>query len=167
MDHLYLLSFLLTGDRRAAEKCFVSGLEDSRNGNPVFREWARSWARRTIIQNAIRMIHPRADAADESGRDGVDSLIPAELRPVVELPAFDRFVFVMSVLEGYSEQECSLLLNCTRGDVTAAKIRALRQLGERAESLGKPLTEAGSADQADRVRRVMTTEEISHLAATA
>ena len=28
-------------------------------GNRVFKEWARSWARRTIIQSAIRLIAPR------------------------------------------------------------------------------------------------------------
>jgi hypothetical protein len=26
---------------------------------PVFKEWAHSWARRTIIQNAVRVINPR------------------------------------------------------------------------------------------------------------
>src|SRR4029077_10222346 len=59
MNGLYLLSLLLTADREKAEQCFVSGLEDAVEGNPVFKEWARSWARRAIIQNAIRVINPR------------------------------------------------------------------------------------------------------------
>src|ERR1700724_3192522 len=59
MNDLYLLSFLLTADREKAEQCFVSGLEDAVEGNPVFKEWARSWARRVIIQNAVRAITPR------------------------------------------------------------------------------------------------------------
>src|SRR6202011_6293916 len=58
MSGLYLLSFLLTADREKAEQCFVSGLEDAVNGNPVFKEWARSWARRVIIQKAVRVIKP-------------------------------------------------------------------------------------------------------------
>ena len=29
IDGLYLLSFLLTSDRKKAERCFVSGLKDS------------------------------------------------------------------------------------------------------------------------------------------
>ena len=66
MNGLYLLSFLLTADREKAEQCFVSGLEDAVNGNQVFKEWARSWARRVIIQNAVRAINPRP--VDESGR---------------------------------------------------------------------------------------------------
>ena len=58
MNGLYLLSFLLTGDRTIAEQCFVGGLHIAQEGNQVFKEWAESWARRAIIQNAIRMIRP-------------------------------------------------------------------------------------------------------------
>src|SRR5260370_34646457 len=58
-DELYQLSFLLTGDHEKAEHCFVSGLENSVKGNRVFKEWARSWARRAIIQCAVRVINPR------------------------------------------------------------------------------------------------------------
>src|ERR1700735_419527 len=58
MNTLYLLSYLLTADREQAERCFVSGLEDAVEGNPVFKEWARSWARRVIIINAVRAINP-------------------------------------------------------------------------------------------------------------
>src|ERR1700734_1321289 len=68
MNDLYLLSFLLTADREKAEQCFVSGLEDAVEGNPVFKEWARSWARRVIIVNAVRVINPRP--MEENGRSG-------------------------------------------------------------------------------------------------
>jgi len=54
----------------------------------------------------------------------------------VALPAFDRSVFVISVLERYSDQECSLLLNCTRADVMAARIRAIQQIGKSADRYG-------------------------------
>jgi DNA-directed RNA polymerase specialized sigma24 family protein len=146
MNRLYLLSFLLTGDRSTAEKCFVCGLEDSKNGNRVFKEWAESWARRTIIRNAIRMIEPRpadsstsSSAVDGSPRHSVEpsAAEPAEIAAVAELPTFERFVFVMSVLERYSDQECSLLLDCTRADVTSARIRALQQIGKSAELYGR------------------------------
>jgi hypothetical protein len=60
MNELYYLSFLLTADPHKAEQCFVAGLEDSLSSNRVFKEWARSWAKRTIIQNAIRVVVPRA-----------------------------------------------------------------------------------------------------------
>lgn len=134
MDSLYLLSLLLTGDHSMAKKGFVSGLEDARKGNAVFKEWAHSWARRTIIQNAIRMVRPRAtDSSSSARRAGHAVTQPAEIAAVAELPAFERFAFVMSVLESFSDQECSLLLGCTRGEVTAARNRALQQIGRSAE----------------------------------
>ncbi len=73
MTHFYLLSFLLTADRRMAEECFVRGLEDSARSNRVFKEWADSWARRTIIHNAIQMVRPAPTdtSTSSSGRDGI------------------------------------------------------------------------------------------------
>jgi DNA-directed RNA polymerase specialized sigma24 family protein len=133
MNRLYLLSFLLTGDRTMAEQCFVGGLHIAQEGNHVFKEWAESWARRAIILNAIRMIRPRqtADDTQSTADSSTDNAVtePVENAWIVDLPAFERFAFVMSVLEGYSDQECSLLLGCTRGDVAAARTRALERMG--------------------------------------
>jgi len=138
MDNLHLLSFLLTADLAKAEECFVSGLEDCIEGTYVFRDWAQSWARRTIIQNAIRMLAPRKDhsaVADvpsdavscSSGRtQDADYAIARILR----LEHFERFVFVMSVLEKYSDQDCSVLLGCSRQDVGETRMRALLHLAE-------------------------------------
>src|SRR6478609_11995591 len=58
MVGLHRLAFLLTADHAKAEQCFVAGLEESIRGNPVFRQWARAWSKRAIIQNAIKMIAP-------------------------------------------------------------------------------------------------------------
>ena len=59
LRQLYHLSFLLTRDPAKAERCLVVGLEDCVRENRVFREWARSWAKRVIVQNAIRELKPR------------------------------------------------------------------------------------------------------------
>src|SRR5258708_18697789 len=59
MNGLYQLSFLLTGDHQTAERCFVAGIEDCVKENREFREWARAWAHRVIVEKAIREIHPR------------------------------------------------------------------------------------------------------------
>jgi len=148
MDGLFLLSFLLSGDRTIAEQCFVGGLRIAQEGNYVFKEWAESWARRAIIQNAIRMIRPLKavercySTAHQSTGD--ELLERAEIAAVVELPAFERFVFVMSVLESFSDQECSLFLGCTRGDVPAARTRALERLGKVADVQRKLLNIASN-----------------------
>jgi DNA-directed RNA polymerase specialized sigma24 family protein len=132
-DSLYRLSFLLTADGEKAQQCFVSGLENSVNGNPVFKDWARSWARRAVIQNAVRIINPRPMEDNAPSDSNADGRTLAEGQPeiaaVLDLAPFERFVFVMSVLEHYSEHECSVLLGCSRREVVAARIRALRQIG--------------------------------------
>jgi DNA-directed RNA polymerase specialized sigma24 family protein len=136
-DSLYRLSFLLTAEREKAEQCLVSGLDDSLKGNRVFKEWARSWARRAIIQNAVRVISPHLMEKDatssfkSSGR--TLEAEPAEIAAILELAPFERFVFVMLVLERYSEHECSVLLGCSRRDVIAARNRALQQIGSAME----------------------------------
>jgi hypothetical protein len=38
----------------------------------------------------------------------------------------------MSVLEGYSDHDCSILLGCARRDVLAARNRALQRIGDAA-----------------------------------
>jgi DNA-directed RNA polymerase specialized sigma24 family protein len=137
MNALYLLSLLLTGDRDKAEECFVAGVGESTKGNRVFKAWARSWARRTIIQSAIRLIAPRhrtgrttRNPVSPRGLNYVPLAFEAEVSAILELAPLERFVFVMSVLERYSEHDCSILLGCSRRDIAAALARALEQLGE-------------------------------------
>jgi hypothetical protein len=159
MNSLYLLSFLLTGDRENAEQCFVSGLEDAVEGNPVFKEWARSWARRVIIINAVRAINPRP--TDENGRSNSPSVTgngnppvveQVEIAAVVALEPFARFAYVMTVLERYSDQDCSLLLGCTRRDVVAARTGAFQQIGSTMASHARQLPPARSEKSASDER---------------
>jgi DNA-directed RNA polymerase specialized sigma24 family protein len=136
MSGLYLLSLLLTGDRDRAEECFVAGIGESTKGNRIFKEWARSWARRTIIRSAIHLIAPRQRSGGTTrnpvlprGLNYVPLAMEAEVCAILELAPLERFVFVMSVLERYSEHDCSVLLGCSRKDVAAALARALQHLG--------------------------------------
>ena len=130
MGRLYLLSFLLTAHPGKAEHCFTGGLQDSAASPRVFKEWAHSWARRMVVQNAIHMMRPQP--ADSSAT--VKTTEQPEISAVLALPAFERFVFVMSVLERYSDQDCALLLDSTRGEVMAARSRALQRIGSAAEA---------------------------------
>jgi hypothetical protein len=137
MNSLHLLSFLLTADGKVAEQCFVAGLEDATRGNPVFKEWARSWARRMIILNAVRVMNPRPMDGTGGANSALLNKLSAEQRPfaaILELEPFDRFVYVMSVLERYSDQHCAVFLGCSKLDVITARSRALQQVG-RAEVL--------------------------------
>ena len=143
-DVLHRLALLLTGDQKKAEQCYVAGLEDSANTNGVFKEWARTWAKRTILQSAIRALKPRP-------REHATSALPEHVVKIgVNLPSipdrdpaicsvlaledFERFVFVITVLEGHSEHECVLLLNSSLRDVRNARIQATKHIATAASS---------------------------------
>jgi len=51
-----------------------------------------------------------------------------ELDAIVRLSPLERFAFVMATLEGFSVQDCSLLLGCSRQVVVKARQRALHRL---------------------------------------
>jgi hypothetical protein len=48
-----------------------------------------------------------------------------EIDDVLTLKDFERFVFVMSILERYPERECSLLLGCSEGEIRNTRSLAL------------------------------------------
>src|SRR5580704_1194232 len=137
LKELYQLSFLLTRDPAKAERCLVSGLEDCITGNRVFREWARSWAKRIIVQNAIRELRPRPSQSNSllSGAVFPDVDQPPsgsgghfEMDALLRLEDFERFVFIMCVLEHFSEHDCALLLDCSAREIRGARTRALKEL---------------------------------------
>jgi DNA-directed RNA polymerase specialized sigma24 family protein len=154
MNSMHLLSFLLTADQTKAEECFVSGLEDCVEGTYVFRDWAQSWARRTIIQNAIRMLAPRknhstvADVPSDAVSCSSERTQDTEyaIARILRLEHFERFVFVMSVLEKYSDQDCSVLLGCSRQDVGETRMRALLHLAEPVRLRAVAPSGCGSSD---------------------
>jgi len=136
MVGLHRLAFLLTADEARAEQCFVAGLDDSIHGNPVFRQWARAWSKRAIIQNAIKTMvpvppkhRPAQENAAATSQHGSDPESVAAI--VAAWEPFERFVFVMAVLEGYSPRECSALLGCPVQEVVEAKSLALQRLADR------------------------------------
>jgi len=136
MDDLYLLALLLTSDEAQAEQSFVAGLEDSINSNKVFRDWAHSWAKGTIIKNAIATVRPHPNGAARTKKEFPTSTdMYAEIVCVLALRDFERFAFVLSVLERYSEMKCSLLLDCSLVDVHDARIRAVQQVAAGRTSL--------------------------------
>jgi DNA-directed RNA polymerase specialized sigma24 family protein len=137
MNGLYQLSYLLTGDDEKAQQCFVAGLEQSVKANKVFKDWARSWAKRAIIKNAIRALQPQPAEAGSSLTAGVVSeknklrIIRdghLEIDSVLALEDFERVVFVMTVLERYSDHESALLIGCSIEEIQAARICALEEV---------------------------------------
>ncbi|MFY9910076.1 MAG: hypothetical protein WCF22_24910 [Candidatus Sulfotelmatobacter sp.] len=132
LNELYVLSFLITGDHELAERCFVAGLEETIESNYVLSESARSWAKRKIVESAIDALQPSARYSHAAAACGKPELLPSadcELYRVLMLEKFERLVFVMSVLERYSDRDCALLLGCSLQEVREARNRALERIG--------------------------------------
>ena len=130
LDRLYSLALILTGDELSAEKCFLAAFESCAEESHVFKESAESFSRRSVIKQAIRLTSPMPS---KDSRPHFLGNRNASLKFVQELPPFDRFVFVMSVLERYSARECALLLDCSPTDVLPARIRAFQQISTSVE----------------------------------
>jgi hypothetical protein len=128
MHSLYLLSFMLTANHEEAEQCYLDSIEYAINGNPVFKEWARSWCKRSVVQSAIRLVF--SECARGEIRDvWPDSSVSSAINNVIQLGELERFAFVLSVLARYSDRECAILLNRTVQDIVDARLLALRTIG--------------------------------------
>jgi hypothetical protein len=115
-----------------------------------------------VILNAVRVLSPRpadgndrdrlsSDPVDGNGEALSDGQ-QAEIAAILELKLFERFAYVMTILERYSDQECSVLLGCTRRDVLAARVRALKEVGSAMETRYQQLPSASPKNPALRER---------------
>lgn len=147
VNRLYLLSFLLTANHETAEQCFLTGLDECVTGSGVFKEWARNWARRIIIRNAIRLIAPQVNPArtapsalHSSGKIDFPtmSLQDAQFEDVLALGDFERFVYVLSVLERWSDQDSATLLDVPLQDVRDARTRAFQLIASYRRGIAVP-----------------------------
>ena len=128
ISSLYLLALLLTENDGKAERCFLSALDECVDETGVVSAWATTLIRHAIIAHAIQMIRPVPENSD-----GFSLISPAvqngPFAAIRALGAFERFVFVMSILEGWTEQDCASLLKCSRRDVTIARLLAIKSVG--------------------------------------
>jgi hypothetical protein len=129
MHSLHLLSILLTADPEKAEQCFVGTLEECLHGMDVFMEWARTCARRAIIKHAIKLVNPVPEQPKHQSFTSIQwhstSINDNFIGAIFTLSAFERFVFVVSLLERQSDEDCLALLSCRRRDLQLARVQAL------------------------------------------
>jgi DNA-directed RNA polymerase specialized sigma24 family protein len=130
MKPFYLLAFLLTANHQDAETCFATAVDEALDEPVVFKEWAESWIKRTLVRNAIGIVSPASTRSggnrDLWNRGQEQTSGDNEIDAVTQLAPMERFVFVMSILERYSIWDCSLLLGCSVKKVVQARMRALR-----------------------------------------
>ena len=139
MTELFRLSLKLTADAEKAETCLILAMRECFANGAVAKEWAPSWARRTIIRNAIRLVFgtenglpndPYSDAEPEFHLQAFyyRSEAMRDSLAILALPDLDRLVFVVCVLERYSILDCALLLKRSPKAVDDARVRAITQL---------------------------------------
>lgn len=126
MAELYLLAFLLTANKEVAEQCVLDSVDEYLNsGAPTLSNWVRSDGNNVVIANAVRLIKPRAKISYSwTAPLGARALLGPSHQPfavITSLGTFERFVYVLTALEGRSEEECAVLLECPRADVVAAR----------------------------------------------
>jgi DNA-directed RNA polymerase specialized sigma24 family protein len=128
MKPLYLLTFLLTTNHKDTEQCFGAVVEETFEENRVFKAWVRPWVKRCLIRKAIQMVFSRPARDKEEQNLWWEELGEPELRNVINavigLDTRERFAYVMSILEGYSAKDCSLLLDCTMESAVRLRVQA-------------------------------------------
>jgi hypothetical protein len=125
MNGLYLLSFLITADRQIAERCFSKALDEYVDARGEFLEWAKQDGRRAVLRHSIQIMRPAPKQAYSWSLYGnARPLVWAAYQPfaaITSLSTFERFVFVMSVIEGFSPKNCAALLKCSIEDVVIGR----------------------------------------------
>jgi DNA-directed RNA polymerase specialized sigma24 family protein len=137
---LQRLALLLTANSQAANRCLIRAIRESIASSSVSKKWVLSWIRRVVIRSAISLVmRPkgqsfvnRNDDADDglvafSPQDSLDAIAGSE--SILGLPEFERFVFVICVLECYSIHDCALLLGKSPRDIIEARQRVGDQVG--------------------------------------
>ncbi|HEY6446915.1 MAG TPA: hypothetical protein VIY53_10675 [Acidobacteriaceae bacterium] len=131
LTSLYLLSFLLVADKVLAESCFNNAMEDYlRSSGVSVAVWARTAGQESVIRNAVQITRPAPKLCFSwSAAGNPRPLLSPRHQPFAEitsLSVFERFVYVLCALLGYSDDECAALLNCDLTPVTAARDLANR-----------------------------------------
>ena len=139
MTDLLRLSLLLTADAEDAERSLILAMRDCSTISTVSKEWARIWARRTVIRKAIQLVVGTEDETSNDSGSGAGPDLrfqPGDYRvgdlqdslDILALPNLERLVYVICDLERYSIMDCALLLGSSPKEVDAARIRAINQV---------------------------------------
>jgi DNA-directed RNA polymerase specialized sigma24 family protein len=142
--NLYWLAFLLTGQREASVDMAVEAL-DSADGNPFFSAWMLAWARKVVIAKALAAIRQElaASARRMAARRSRHCAPPPPpgnwaLRPdatkvhleraLLAIDVFPRCALLLSVFEGLSIDDATVLLDGDRELVRSAQVCAIEEL---------------------------------------
>ena len=137
---LQTLALLLTANSEVARRCVICAFRECIARSCVSKEWVLSWTRRMVIRNAISLVMGPGGQSFVNTNDDADkgliSFSPDNLlgplalpESICGLPEFERFVFVICVLEQYSIHDCALLLGRSPREVNEVRHRVGNQAG--------------------------------------
>jgi DNA-directed RNA polymerase specialized sigma24 family protein len=140
--NLFWLAFLLTGDRDASVDAAVEAL-DSSDGNAFFSAWMLAWSRKVVIAKALAAIRHdlAASAARMASTRGRNypapprnwALAPGATkvqleRALLAIDTLPRCVLLLSLFEGLSIDDATVLLDIDRELVRKSQAFALQEL---------------------------------------
>jgi hypothetical protein len=140
-EGLQRLALLLTANPEAAKRCLIRAFRECIASSSVSKGWILSWTRRVVIRNAVVLVMDPGDQSffgtNDDADNGLIAISPddsvgafAESESILALPAFERFVFVICVLERYSIHDCALLLGKPPREVNEVRHRVGNQVGQ-------------------------------------
>jgi len=148
--NLYWLAFLLTGNRETSLDAAVEAL-DAPDGNPFFSTWMLAWSRKVVIAKALAAIRvelaasaqriaearSRKSASPSGNWTPARDVTKAELeRALLAIDAFPRCVLLLSLFEGLSIDDATVLLDVDRDLVRKAQAFALAELTTNLAGMG-------------------------------
>lgn len=133
INALYLFSFQLTADKEKAGRCLDQAMDESADGVDDFLDWAHTRGRDAVLGHAIRIMKPSRETAQERVDLPGRPQHPTGHRTfglIATLPTFERFVFVLTRIDGLSDANCAALLDTTSWEVIIARELADHILAE-------------------------------------
>lgn len=138
---LQRLALLLTANSEAAKRCLIRAFRECVASSSVSKEWVLSWTRRMVIRNAICLVMGPGGqsfiSTSDEANNGLIAFSPddslgamATSESILDLPEFERFVFIICVLERYSIHDCALLLGKSPREVNEVRHRVGSQVGQ-------------------------------------
>ena len=135
-EPLLRLALLLTASSEKAAQSLSFAMRDCRLSGSVAPDWILTWARRAIVRNAIQLVFAPVSASatqtlNDAGHDGklpgssTAISIRTDVPSIMKLPDFERLVYVITVLERSSIQDCALLMARSPKEVQDAQQRAI------------------------------------------
>lgn len=135
-EPLLRLALLLTASSEKAAQSLTLALRDCTLNGSVSTDWIFLWARRAVVRNAAQLVFRKELVSHARNPDGnchhgnsqvnsAETTRRIDIPSILKMPEFERLVFVITVLEHSSIQDCALLMGQSPKEICDAQKRAM------------------------------------------